>query len=642
MTRRSRIAVVAVVAVVIAVCVAWGLWRMRSTSGAGSREATVTDERVAAAAAGPAAAGGRGSAAAPAGAPGPALPPGAAEVTLAGRVIDIDRLEPVGDVDVVFRGASGELTATTAANGNYSIRLAAGVYRAFVRDDAVLSLGDADRVRLPSPPSAEAAGVPDEALMATVIASGDADGIDLPVVRGGVVAGRIVDRHDRPIAGAVVRARGDGARPALGTDVAESDRTGRFELRLPAGEFTLDANHPRFAGIESAADARVRVVAGRSVAATIALTAGCVISGRVIGVDGDAANDGAIEKQWGDGDHQFGPAGRIEPDGTFRWVTIDEGEVSLRAWPWKSPASQSRRFACRDGARFDGVVFRLPDRDPDMAGVLVDRAGEPVGFAFVDIAPIGPTDSSIAQQERTDAAGRWAVYHMPPGRYRLTAHAEGRGVTTTTIASPRTGVRLELGGVGRLEGVTTRLPTGSFELVLGTCDDLGGAIPLPPSRRLVTVSGGQFTIDDLPACELTFSVIWRGQTIAQRAAIPSNGVAHVEVDLGPPRPKTVHGIVRGPEGKPVAGARVAAVYRSAGRAATRTNGAGNAMRPDDAGTAATRTDAAGAYTLETFSSAWIRATAPGVIGFAPVGNANIDREQVDIVVDDASDVELDE
>src|SRR5207302_7105579 len=115
------------------------------------------------------------------------------------------------------------------------------------------------------------------------------------------------------------------------------------------------------------------------------------------------------------------------------------------------------------------VVFRLPDNGPDIAGVLVDHAGEPVGFAFIDFAPLDR--AGIAQQERTDATGHWEVYNMPPGRYRAVAHVDGRGIITQTVVSPRDGVRLELGGTGRLEGTTTRLASGSFEMLLGSCVD---------------------------------------------------------------------------------------------------------------------------------------------------------------------------
>src|SRR5262249_21643748 len=140
--------------------------------------------------------------------------------------------------------------------------------------------------------------------------------------------------------------------------------------RLPAGAFSLDVSHPRFAGVASSAESRVAVLPGQHVQTTITLAAGCVISGRVVTHDGKIASDGAIEKQWGEGLHDYAPAGRIEPDGTFRWVTTDEAEITLRAWPWKAPPSVGRRFSCRDGARFEDIVFQLPDRPPDVEGVL--------------------------------------------------------------------------------------------------------------------------------------------------------------------------------------------------------------------------------------------------------------------------------
>jgi hypothetical protein len=293
-----------------------------------------------------------------------------------------------------------------------------------------------------------------------------------------------------------------------------------------------------------------------------------------------------------------------------------------------SPPSPARRFACRDGAHFDDVVFRLPDNGPDIAGVLVDHAGESVGFAFVDFAPLDP--GGIAQQERTDATGHWEVYNMPPGRYRATASVEGRGIATQVVVSPRDGVRLELGGTGRLEGTTTRLARGSFEFMLGSCVDASGMIPLPQSRRLVSVSGGRFTIDDLPACELSFAVISQGRTGVDRVVIPAGGVAHFELDLGPPRAKTVRGVVRDHTGKALAGALVTASYQ--------TGQTGEA--PGEApGATTARTDDAGAYSLKTFSRASLRATAPGLVGFAQVGGANVDSEQVDIIAVDDSDEE---
>jgi len=614
MSRRSRIAVAAILAASALAVVAW--WGVDQVREAASESPRGSDARATGAAGSANAAHG---AARSAGAPAAMVRDG--DVTVTGRVIDIGQQQGVAGVEVVFRGAAGENTTTTARDGGYAIRLAPGAYRAFVRDDTVLSIGRPDLVRLPSLPSAETAGIPDEALMATVVARDDLDGVDLNVVRGGVVTGRVLDRAGRAVAGAVLRARGGGMRPTLATDVAESDTAGGFELRLPAGSFTLDVSHPGFAGVESVAEARVAVQPGEHVRTTITLVAGCVIAGRVVGADGKPASDGAIEKQWGEGVADYTPAGRIEPDGSFRWVTTDEADVTLRAWPWKAPPSPGRRFSCRDGARFEDVVFNLPERRPDIEGVLVDKAGESVGFAFVDLAPLDP--GGLAQQERTDASGRWQVYSMPPGRYRVAAQAEGRGVAIATIVSPRDGVRLELGGTGRLEGTTTRLATGSFELITGTCGDGTNMVPLPQSRRLVTVRGGRFAVDDLPACELGFGVSWHGKLTQQRVTIPSGGTAHLELDLGAPRAKTVRGVVRDGAGNAVAGAVVTASFQGKGDAAT-------------------RSDASGAYTLKTFSGAAIRARVPGRVGFAQVGAANVDAEQVDVVIVENGDDQTDD
>jgi len=539
-------------------------------------------------------------------------------VTISGAVIDKQSGTPVGSVEVVFRSAAGEETAMAEPDGTYRIDLPAGVYRAFVRDDTVLSVGQIDHVRLPNLPSVETAGVPDEALMPTVVASHDTEHVDLSVLRGGVVSGHVVDRAGRPIKNAVLRARGpDGVKPTLGTDVAETDATGLFELRLPAGQYELEASHPRYAGL--AESSQISVVAGDHVTADLTLTAGCVIAGRVQGPGGRVAGDGAIEKQWGTGDLEFSPTGKIASDGTFRWATTEETQITLRAWPWKAPPSPSRSFACRDGARFDNVVFELPDRSADIEGILVDASGAGVAFAFIDLAPLDP--GGISQQERTDADGKWSVFHMPTGRYHLTAHAPGRGVVAATVNSPQAAVRLALGGIGRIEGTTALLANGSFELRLVSCADGTARVAIPEDRRLVTVTGGRFALDNVPACDLHVIASWQRRTEPSRVTVPANGVGRVELALGPARTKQVYGVVRDDAGRPIEGAHVIAVLE--GDAAA------------DEATAVS--DATGRFSIDTFSGASLTASTMGRAGFAAVGMANVDREQVDIVIHDHHD-----
>lgn len=158
----------------------------------------------------------------------------------------------------------------------------------------------------------------------------------------------------------------------------------------------------------------------------------CEIRGRVVRSDGLPAGDGAVERVV---DGAFERAGELAPNGTFRWRTTQRGDVVLRAWPWHSPATASRTFACAPGARFD-IELRVPDEQPAITGTIVDSSGAPLPFAFVDVEPL---DGGVAQQERADGDGRFAIFDAPAGRYKLSNEDAG---ATATVLAPQDGVTL--------------------------------------------------------------------------------------------------------------------------------------------------------------------------------------------------------
>jgi hypothetical protein len=445
-------------------------------------------------------------------------------VTISGTVIDRDSSAPVGNVEVVFRNPGGEESVMAGADGTYRIDVEPGAYRAFVRDDSVLSFGPAKWVRIPTMPEADDIGLPDETSMPLVVASRDLEHVDLRVLRGGTVRGRVLDRDGRPIARAVVRAIGV-VRPVLGTDLVETDANGAYELVLPAGWWKFDAGHPSYAGVDGTLN--VRLEPGETTNDhDLTLVAGCVISGRVVGPDGKPTGEGAIEQ----GPDPFVISGRIAANGTFRWTTMVTGEVTLRAWPWKSPSSAGRSFACREGARFQDVVFQLPGRGPDIEGTLADVFGEPVALAFIDLRPLDT--GGIAQQERTDADGKFAVYQMPAGRYRVSAYAPGRGVLSTIVTAPQTNVRLALGGTGRISGTVKGITNGSFELRLSGCDVDGSSVFITEDTRIAGVRDGTFELEGIPACKLVVTTTMRdGERVRALVDVPANGVGKLDLVL---------------------------------------------------------------------------------------------------------------
>ena len=449
-------------------------------------------------------------------------------VQITGSVVDRLSKDHVGEVEVVFRGVGGEQSTIAGADGSYRIELEPGAYRAFVRDESVLSIGFPVEERLPGFPDLDAIGVPDETAMPLVIAQSDLEDVDLFVLRGGMIYGRVRDAANRPVAHAMVRAFQADKRmkPALGSDVAETDADGNYELRLPAGEWWLELNHARYAGIEEEVSAILS--AGDKLERSLTVVVGCVITGKVVAASGTPAGDGALELGF---DGTFSPAGRILADGTFRFTTTGEQEIRLRAWPWKSPPSSEQRFECREGARF-ATTFQIPSRGADISGTLVDERGTPVPMAFFDLEPLD--EGGLSQQERSGADGTWGVFAMPAGRYQLTAYAPGRGVISTEVTSPSSGVRLQLGGTGTIEGVAKGVKTGSFELVIAGCTVDWNRIKITEASRLVSVRDGKFTLDGLPACDLTASAKWRDQVRRVDISLTANTKTPLAIDFEHP------------------------------------------------------------------------------------------------------------
>ncbi|MBV8760789.1 MAG: carboxypeptidase regulatory-like domain-containing protein [Deltaproteobacteria bacterium] len=583
-----------IIVAVIAVAVAIAFWVVAGTHGGARSHHDAPEVAVATT---PAAA---GLSSAPTVVQRAASRPGS--VQIAGTVIDRADGTPVPGVEVVVKSALGEASVAAAADGTFAMDVSPGAYRLFVRGDDVMTVGIADPPRIDAGPRVDVAGMPDDTLMPLVVADRSVT-VELPVVKAGTITGSVVDEAGHLVPHAVVRARSGFSRPALGTDIAETDEHGVFTLHVPTGGYVLDAAHAAYAGTTD--QIQVAVAVGKPASTTLHLVRGCVIEGKVVSDDGSPANDGALEIRNSRG--QFGPGGVVDADGTFRFTRTEPGEVTLRAWPWKSMPTAAKTFACTNGMHVANVVFKIPGGTPSLTGAVVDASGAPVPFAYLDLTPLD--DQGPGLQERADAAGKFTVFDAAPGRYKLVATAAGAGITSDVVIAPKADLRVQLAGTGRIEGTATDLANGSFEVAFESCK-LGNDLEVPVAHepRLVVVHGGRFTIDNVPACPLTLALSWRGVSEHKKVNVDLDKPAALELDVGTPKSKVVMGTVRDDAGRPLAGANITS------RLAT------------------VQSDKTGRYAIETTSGAELVASNGDATATASASHANVTNELVDLVV----------
>lgn len=453
---------------------------------------------------------------------------------------------PMPGVEVVFAGPDGEASATTDDRGAYQIQLSAGFYRPFARGEGVLAVGPAIRERLPGPPDPGEVGVPRHMLAPVLGIFESHEAVDLEVQLGGTVVGTLVDEAGNPIPGAVVSAfalsgNQEVVRNIDGSDVAETDSRGQFRMAVPAGRVAFDIDHPQYAGLSGRSERMAWVEVAEPAEVRLIAAAGCVITGRVVDAEGKPVGPGSLELDIGGmPPNDFTPVGRIRDDGSFRFGTSDGSKIRMRAWPWKSPPSEPQAIDCaREGAR-PSVTFVIRPREPDVTGILLDADGEPVAGAYVDIIPDLAT--GMAQQERTDRQGRFAVYALPAGPYQIAAYVPDRGIRVSYIDAPARDVQLKLSATGSVRGNVPNVNEGRFTLSLGSCfaEDEDGAsfafdsYNMPGIDRIVPISGGNFKIEGLPPCTFYGRAVMGDKAMTVSVDVTPGGTTVVTWDFDQP------------------------------------------------------------------------------------------------------------
>jgi protocatechuate 3,4-dioxygenase beta subunit len=335
--------------------------------------------------------GGAGQGAAGQGVPQGAEPPRDTKTTTApatssitGRVVTADTGRPLKRAQVMISGTGrGGRGATTDDQGVYSITsLSAGSYTVSASKN-----GFVDAIygqRRPLQP-----GTPIQ-----LLDNQQATNIDLRLIRGGVITGRVLDEDGEPLMRAVVSIQRyqylQGNRQLTPAGADQTDDRGVYRVfGLPAGDYYVSAS-----------------VSGL---------------GQIVG-------RGLQQLAMGAG--AFGPGGGRGGRGGFG--ALDEVEASGYAptyYPGVVAASEAGKVAVGPGQEVAGIDFQIQLVPFATVGGIVGGApnngGITVTLAPQDTNARGPLGGTI-MNGRTAQDGSFSIRNVPPGRYLAIARSGGR------------------------------------------------------------------------------------------------------------------------------------------------------------------------------------------------------------------------
>jgi protocatechuate 3,4-dioxygenase beta subunit len=492
-----------------------------------------------------------------------ALPPATA---LDGVVTDGSG-RPVAGAEVQARSASSrfrdetpEISARSGADGRFHL--------------ASLAIGQMYEV------AATRAGFAAATLSVEAVPAGKSVPLRIVLRHGSSVAGRIMDREGRPVAGAelILHPASRRGQSWEGETTARSDSAGRFELGdLGPGRFDLQATHHGFApttvhGVEIPTAPRT-VDLGE-----MTLVPGAVIEGRV--TDRRGAPVAQAEIDFGCSD--FFPMGRPRSAQSQPAATGPDGRFRFEDLAPESSCSLIIRHAGYTTARLPGV--KAPTSEPlrvELAaarvlnGRVVGPLGEPVQGASIDQIEtrqirLGGSGSGMTSSEsggRTDAEGRFQLNELAAGPVDLIVSAEGykrrtlNGIEAPEAGGPELAISLEKG-----EALTGKVVDSHGEPVAAAALHALPEEPLTHGSReveAVTDGDGRYRLEGLETGRYSVQAESPdGQSVDTSAEIRP-GVNRL--DLAFPGGTDVTGRVLDRDGIPVPGATASLLTAPSGR-----------------------------------------------------------------------------
>jgi len=386
----------------------------------------------------------------------------------------------------------------------------------------------------------------------------------LTLVPGRTVGGRVIDREDRPVAGAeavlvaspgrlpLSRESSDGV-PGLDVWRAMTDADGRFQMtNLPEVPLTLRLRKAGFSplgvrGVEANPEGSLGLWR---------LTGSDTLRGRVFDESGKPVAGAQVHAGEGFRTLSYGSPPSRKPDAVtgadggftipdlYRWNRFD-------LWIWKEgfqPGSVQNAQAGREAERETRVVLVPGAR---LAGRVVDETGAPVPGAW--LRPL--RDGRRQGGSSVDMDGRFVLEGLAPGRVDLEISAPGFAMRTLPItlavSPPIDGLEVELRSPASAEGrvLSARgLPLQGIKVRAGDFDEIES--DADGWWRIDGLTPGQATLTFAPP---------EGLPLRRELPVVTDKTGRLDVTL--PEGRDISGRVRSPGNAAVAGALVTVALR---------------------------------------------------------------------------------
>jgi Carboxypeptidase regulatory-like domain len=341
--------------------------------------------------------------------------------------------------------------------------------------------------------------------------------LDVSLLRGSTVEGKVLTPDDKGVVGARVYATGSGGRATSGDDgafVLEGVAPGpAVALRATLTGYVLQVGKP------------IEVAEGRSVRdAEIRLTPAAIVRGRVTSKDGKPLRDVRVTTQASSSAALRSTIGStrmlkpVDADGRYEVSVsrISGAFVVLATAVGRAPAV-SEAVGIVEGQSAYEVDLTL-GAGGDLAGRVVAN-GEPIPGATIglNLAPSASTYRGSPRRAHpvvavTDAEGRFSIATVPEGRIEISIRAYGYAdlwerLDVPQSSEPTLEMKPALGLSGTVRWVDGTLAAGIPLQVMPE----GGMIPSYQSwlHRTVSLADGSFAVANLPEGRYTVNVASR-------------------------------------------------------------------------------------------------------------------------------------